>query len=552
SFTSASPRLRLRRSHCSGGSARDAAKRVGEWGSGRVGDRKPLTNIHLFTPSPPHPLSLSLRRRVPASQFPRVTLNARLAAVSLAVMMTTPLYVPVTRYIPVLQVIRVAVRASVIFHFAAAALVALGADLLMQAGRDLLDGFAKLARRFFYAAAGFVVIATVAALVMKATGYAAESEAHGWQAYLRKSAAVLINQFLPPDAGILMPLILLAIVAALFRLASRGRMSRQALVASLAGLLIADCFWLSGQFNQSFARSRVYPATQITSLLRSLPPGRVLVVPADLESNRRVSSSEDKIIAPPNTLLPYQIPTVAGKNQQFPRWYREYAALIEPQPNLSHVVFNEPRSRFFDLLNVRYVMTHADTPLAGYDLLATAEGVAVYENKTALPRAFFVDRAREATSHADALDRLRDASFDARHEVVIEKAIGKLDDAGHSSVEMQASADAAVAIVEDQRNRVVMETANPQNAWLVLSDNYYSGWRATIDGNATEIFQANGTMRAVKVPAGRHMVSFVFLPLVFRASLIVSLIATAALGGGLAIAAMRRRRNEQESVEAFD
>ncbi|MEN3335875.1 MAG: hypothetical protein V7641_5240, partial [Blastocatellia bacterium] len=66
----------------------------------------------------------------------RVALFALLAAVSLLVMMTTPLYVPVTRYIPVLQVIRVAVRAGVIFHFAVAALVALGADLLMQADRD--------------------------------------------------------------------------------------------------------------------------------------------------------------------------------------------------------------------------------------------------------------------------------------------------------------------------------------------------------------------------------------------------------------------------------
>jgi hypothetical protein len=478
----------------------------------------------------------------------RVTLFALLAAVSLLVMTTTPLYVPVTRYIPVLQVIRVAVRAGVIFHFAVATLVALGADLLMQAGRDLLGGFARLIRRFFYATAGFVMIATIAALIMRATGFAAETEAHGWRAYLRKSAAVLINQFLPPNAGILVPLVMLAIVAALFRLASSGRLSRRALVAALAGLLVVDFFWLGGQFNQSYERSRVYPATQITTLLRSLPPGRVLVVPADLESNRRVSSSEDKIIAPPNTLLPYQIPTVAGKNQQFPKWYREYAALIEPQPNLSHVVFDQPRSRFFDLLNVRYVMTHGDTPLAGYDLLAKAEGVAVYENRNAMPRAFFVDRAIEATSHAAALDALRDASFDARREVVIEKAIGKLDDAEHSSAETQTSANASATIIEDQRNRVVIETVNANEAWLVLSDNYYPGWRATIDGNATDIFQANGTMRAVKVSAGRHMVSFVFSPLVFRMSLIASLVAAAALGVALVIAAMRRPRSGQEQA----
>ena len=65
----------------------------------------------------------------------------------------------------------------------------------------------------------------------------------------------------------------------------------------------------------------------------------------------------------------------------------------------------------------------ADNSLAGYEWLATAEGVAVYENKNALPRAFFVDRAIAAASHADALAALCDESFDARREVVIENLL---------------------------------------------------------------------------------------------------------------------------------
>lgn len=483
-------------------------------------------------------------RRVAVSPCPRVVLFALLMGMALVVMMTTPLYVSVTRYVPVLQVIRVAVRAGVIFHFAAAALVAFGADLLMQASDDLFAAFARLMRRCVYAIAGLVLSATVAAWAMRATGFAIENEAHGWRAYIRRAAAVLSPQFLPPDAGILLPLGLLAVVVMLFWLTVTRRMTRSALLVALTGLLVVDLFWLSGQFNQSFERSRVYPPTEITTLLRDQPPGRVLVVPADLESNRRVSSNEDKIIAPPNTLLPYQIPTVAGKNQQFPRWYRDYAALIEPQPNLSHVVFDQSRSRFFDLLNVRYVMTHTDTPLAGYERLATAEGVAVYENKNALPRAFFVDRPIEVTSHTDALAAMRDESFDARHEVVIERS-----GAAPANTQTLSATNAAANIIEDQRNRVVIETTNTAEAWLVLCDNFYPGWRASIDGLATEIVQANVTMRAVKVPAGRHVVSFVFAPGVFRVSLVVSLAAALLLGVGLVFAAVRRRGEGSRSTE---
>ena len=73
-------------------------------------------------------------------------------------------------------------------------------------------------------------------------------------------------------------------------------------------------------------------------------------------------------------------------------------------------------------------------------------------------------------------------------------------------------------IIEDRRNRVVIETQNEDSGMLVLSDNYYPGWSASVDGAPAEIFRANCTMRAVKVPAGRHMVSFVFMPMTFKAS----------------------------------
>ncbi|MGA9769403.1 MAG: YfhO family protein [Blastocatellia bacterium] len=479
----------------------------------------------------------------------RVWFFVLLAAVSLVIMMTTPLYVPVTRFIPVLQVIRVAVRAGVLFLFAAATLVALGADSLMGASRDRLSGFARLARRFLFAALGFVAAATIASYLMKLAGFAVETSDRGRLAFIRKSAAALSRQFTPPDTGIIIPLVLLSAGVTLLWYTSKESLSRKAFFASLIALLIVDLFWASGQFNRSFERSRVYPATQITDRLRQLPPGRVLVVPSDLETNRRASSQEDKIIAPPNTLLPYQIPTVTGKNQQFPRWYREYAALIEPQPNLSHVVFDETRSRFFDLLNVRYVVTHAASPLADYDLIATAEGVSIYENRNALPRAFFASRVTEVNNHAEAIETLRAPLFDAASTAVIESAGGGAQGIDDAPQARQASA-AQAKIIEDMRNRVVIETQNEISEMLVLSDNYYPGWRASVDGSPTEIFRANCTMRAIRVPAGRHMVSFVFMPGTFRASVYLSLVTAALVALGLGLSIVRFRASGRSKPAA--
>ena len=453
-------------------------------------------------------------RRLAGALHRRAAFFVLLAALSLVMMMAAPLYVPVTRFIPVLQVIRVAVRAGVLFLFAASALIAVGADQLLSATAEALARFARLARKVAIAAVIFVTAAVVASYAVKLSSVAVEAAERGKLAFVRRTAVALSTQFLPPDAGIVIPLVFVAAVVLLLSWRSSGRLTRSGLFTALVSLLLIDLFWNSGQFNRTFDRSRVFPPTQTTDLLRSLPPGRVLVVPSQLETNRKLTQT-DKIIAPPNTLLAYQIPTVSGKNQQFPKWYREYASLIEPQPNMSHVVFDQYRSRFFDLLNVKYVMTHASAPwLEGYDFVASAEGVSIYENKSALPRAFFAERIILSENSADTIEMMHSDAFDPRTTAVVE--IGK------SPVPATDGMPPTATITEDKRNRVAIETDGSNEGVLVLSDNYYPGWRAFVDGAPTAIFRANCTMRAVAVPSGRHLVSFLFMPATLRASAYVS------------------------------
>lgn len=485
---------------------------------------------------------------------------AALATLSLIIMMTAPLYVPITRYIPVLQVIRVAVRAGVLFLFGSTVLVAFGTDLFLQAGSDALRLFARLARRCAIWVAGFVLIAVTGSYLIKFMINTVESGERGRLAFIRRAALALSAQFTPPNLSILIPLIFLIVIALLVWAYVENRLTSRSVLFGMVVLLMVDLFWNSNQFDQTFDRSRVFPGTEITDLLRSLPPGRVLVVPSGLETNRSALAGTvaEKIIAPPNTLLPYQIPTVSGKNQQFPRWYREFASLIEPQTNLSHVVFDQYRSPFFDVLNVRYVMTHESAaPLDGYDLLATADGVSLYENKNVMPRAFFADQTIEAPSHADALRILSGSGFDPHTTVVIEQTASKaaIPKTGmiqartftepHSWLvkEMKTLlAPPRATIIDDKRGRVAIQTENGTDGLLVLSDNYYPGWRASVDGVPAEVLRANCTMRAISVPAGSHLVSFVFSPAAFFLSLYVSLAAAALTLVVMILGLIKRRR----------
>jgi len=482
----------------------------------------------------------------------RVVFFVMLGACSLVLMMAAPLYVHVTRYIPILQVIR-EVRAGVLFLFAASVLVAFGTELLLHSSADALARFGRVARRFALGVAAFVLVAVIGSYLITLTGITVDAGERGRLAFIRRAALALSAQFTPPNVSILIPVALLFGVAFLVWALVEKRLTSRSFFLWMVAMLVVDLFWNSNQFDHTFDRSRVFPRTEITDLLHSLPPGRVLVVPSGLETNRSASAGAgaQKIIAPPNTLLPYQIPTVSGKNQQFPKWYREFASLIEPQPNLSHVVFDQCRSPFFDVLNVRYVMTHESAAtLDGYELLATADGVSLYENKNAMPRAFFASSAVAVSSPAESLTKMQSPYFNPTTQTVVEVDQGTASPLPAESPlpDSRPQTPAYATIIADGRNWVLIETDNLRDGLLVLSDNYYPGWFASVDGASTQIFRANHTMRAVNVPAGRHLVSFVFMPAAFFVSMYVSLAAAALTLAALILSAFKRRRSNGNDI----
>lgn len=73
-------------------------------------------------------------------------------------------------------------------------------------------------------------------------------------------------------------------------------------------------------------------------------------------------------------------------------------------------------------------------------------------------------------------------------------------------------------------NTVVVNADCSTPSYLVLTDLYYPGWRCTVDGREVSVYPANYLFRAVEVPAGRHLVRFVFLPASFSTGLWVVLI----------------------------
>ena len=196
---------------------------------------------------------------------------------------------------------------------------------------------------------------------------------------------------------------------------------------------------------------------------------------------------------------------------------------------------------FLEAGNVRYIISMA--PLSVPGLREVHRGSAlVYENTRALPRAYL---AASAVPAAGALSSMASGTWNPRAVAYVEPGARISLPAGP----LQGSAD----VVEYTPDRVVVTTRASRAALLVLSDTYYKGWRATVDGRETEVVRTNHAFRGVAVPAGEHRVVFTFEPADLRTGALIS-VATLVL---LALAAaasllLHRRRTRAAHPEPAD
>jgi hypothetical protein len=79
---------------------------------------------------------------------------------------------------------------------------------------------------------------------------------------------------------------------------------------------------------------------------------------------------------------------------------------------------------------------------------------------------------------------------------------------------------ANVTRIGDGQLSVVASTQG--GGFLVVSENYYPGWRASVDDVPVPVYRANMTLQGVVVPPGLHRVRFELRSTTLRAGYIVS------------------------------
>jgi len=186
-----------------------------------------------------------------------------------------------------------------------------------------------------------------------------------------------------------------------------------------------------------------------------------------------------------------------------------------PDPNTLHVpAVTHP---LFNLLNVRYVVTETPMDTARFPKVLDAE-MSIYENPRALGPAWIVTREEPQGSVDGALDRMAKGALDLRHTALVAGGLAALD---------STSAPSQVQLARFEPHRMELNVSSPGRGLLVVSEPYFPGWRATVDGHPTGILRVDVLLRGVELTPGSHKVVLEYRPMSYRLGLYITLLAVA-------------------------
>jgi hypothetical protein len=300
-------------------------------------------------------------------------------------------------------------------------------------------------------------------------------------------------------------------------LKARGTLKRAPAAVILCGLLVLDM----GLINRGAVvqGDKIYAWTKKTKKSLAASLGKD-------ESIFRVGSYRHGMGA--NIEMYFGFQTVGGYNPLFLNRYYEYInQYMSTGPPVEKgwiVFFYEARrhQRLMDLLNLKYIISHDRDRYA--------------MRKTFLPRAFVVPRA-VTVKRKDILDMLVRADFDPRETVLLEEAPQGVPGGSEGSA---GDASGRARILSYRPDEIILKVQATAPAYLFLSEVYYPGWKASIDGRRASILRGNYLFRVIPVPGGNHRVRVYFDPWTVKLGVIITLATLLAVCIALALHLRRR------------
>ena len=340
-------------------------------------------------------------------------------------------------------------------------------------------------------------------------------------------------------ASVLEWLVLAGAALVLLALALRGRVGGATLAALALALVAADL--LKAGHDQNPAIPIDHATQPATGAIRFLQQRRAV----RFAGLAPTTPGALTLPLPPNVAMRYGLSDARGyvlptEKRTFRIWQRAIATSPDCYYFFCTVqTGSQPGAlRALGLLGVGHLLQDPrDAPVRGLRVAYDAADARIQVNPHALPRAFLVGRQQVVASEPEALAAVTAGAFRPRLAAVTEERVPGVPDRGAAG-----GPPGAATVTAYERERVAVRSTADRPSLLVLTDTWYPGWKATVDGRDATVHRVNYVTRGVAVPAGTHRVELRYEPASWRAGWIVTLLALLALAAAVAAGTRRPAR----------
>jgi hypothetical protein len=208
-----------------------------------------------------------------------------------------------------------------------------------------------------------------------------------------------------------------------------------------------------------------------------------------------------------NDGLKYRFPSVIGYDPQILRRYAYFLQSSQEQQFDDRVVYfeklNYKKSKLLELL-------HVNQEISGKKVVSLENNVP-YAN---LVKKVIIKAPEEV------LNFMKSDQFNPNKIVVFESGYGPENIyQGHSD-----TSDRYCEILGYDNANIHIRATTDEPAYLVLSEIFYPGWYALVDGEKTSILRGNYLFRVIPLKRGTHEIQLSFVSWPFRIGAVISLL----------------------------
>lgn len=261
----------------------------------------------------------------------------------------------------------------------------------------------------------------------------------------------------------------------------------------LVALLMLDLTLFARPYLKTAPPQAFELPAKVGAVLRSLEPGeRAGWVPA-LGWRNRLAANRVADVASSDYFADRAYVQASNLQNGYPIETPVNVVDVEPGPGLSR------------LQGVRLVLSPQPLAWNGLSLVESIDGLLIYRDSLALPRAFVAEDPSE-----EGIPEIIRRSKEDLVGIARAKDWAKIKSLTCNSVEIEAELGAPGTVV--------------------LTDAPWPGWKVTVDGAPAEILSLNGGLhRGVRVSAGRHDLHFSYLPATLVTGLVASVVSWLAI-----------------------